>query len=85
MRTYNRYIIYLALAVCLANTLLAFLGQNDLVVYFTVNVLTYLVITLLYSYLNPGAKKALNTMGVVLFAGFIVVVSLKVIGILSGR
>jgi hypothetical protein len=85
LRTYNKYIIFLALTVCLANTLLAFLGQNDLVVYFTVNVLAYLVITLLYSYLNPGARKALNTIGIALFAGFIVVVSLKVIEILSGR
>jgi len=85
LRIYNKYIVSLALASGLTNTLLAFLGQNDLAVYFIVNVLAYLVITLLYTYLNPRARRALNTVGVVLFAGFMVIVSLKVIEILSGR
>ena len=85
MRVYNKYIVSLALASGLINTLLAILGQNDLGVYFTVNVLAYLVITLLYAYLNPRARKALNTVGIVLFAGFVVIISLKAIEILSGR
>ena len=85
MRVYNKYIVSLALASGLINTLLAILGQNDLGVYFTVNVLAYLVITLLYAYLNPRVRKALNTVGIVLFAGFVVIISLKAIEILSGR
>ncbi len=85
MRIYNKYVVSLALAACLINTLLAFFGQNDLVTYFTINILAYLVITLLYAYLNPRARRALNTVGAVLFAGFMVIISLKVIEILSGR
>ena len=85
MRTYNKYIVSLALSACLINTLLAFFGQNDLGIYFAINIIAYLVITLLYVYLNPRARRALNTAGVVLFGGFMVIVVTKVIEILSGR
>ncbi len=85
MRIYNKYVVSLVLASGLINTLLAFFGQNDLGIYFTVNIIAYLVITLLYVYLNPRARRALNTVGVVLFGGFMVIVVTKVIEILSGR
>ena len=85
MRIYNKYIISLILAASAVNTLLAAVGQNDLEVYFVVNILAYLVVTLLYVYLNPRAKKALNTIGAVLFGGFLVIVSIKVIEIVAGR
>ncbi len=85
MRVYNKYIVSLALAAGLVNTSLAAFGQNDLSVYFTVNIIAYLVITLLYVYLNPRARRALNTISVVLFAGFMVIVVLNVVEIISGR
>ncbi|MFC1928310.1 hypothetical protein ACFLXK_01740 [Chloroflexota bacterium] len=85
MRIYNKYVISLALSACLINTLLAFWGQSDLTVYFVINIIAYLVITLLYVYLNPRATRALNTIGIVLFAGFMVTVALKVLDILSGK
>ena len=84
MRIFNTYIIYLALAACLINIVLASFGQNNLEIYFIANILAYLIITLLYVYLNPRARRALNTIGIVLFAGFAVIVSLKVVEILSG-
>ena len=85
MRIYNKYVVSLALSACLINTLLAFFGQNDLGIYFTINIIAYLVITLLYVYLNPRARRALNTVSAALFAGFMVIVVLKVIEVLSGR
>ena len=85
MRIYNKYIVILALSSCLINSLLAFWGQGDLTIYFIINIMAYLVITLLYVYLNPRARRALNTAGVVLFGGFMVTVVTKVIEILSGR
>ena len=85
MRIYNKYVVSLVLASGLINTLLAFFGQNDLTIYFTVNIIAYLVITMIYVYLNPRARRALNTVGVVLFGGFMVIVVTKVIDILSGR
>ena len=85
MRIYNKYLISLVLAACLINISLAFAGQNDLELYFTVNIITYLVITLLYVYFNPRARRALNTISAVLLAGFMVIVVLKVMVILSGK
>ncbi len=85
MRIYNKYVVALVLASCLINTLLAFFNQNDLEIYFIINIIAYLLITLLYVYLNPRARGALNTVGAVLFAGFMVIVLLKTMEILSGR
>ena len=84
MRTYNKYILTLALSSGLVNSLLAFWGQGDLEIYFITNITVYLVITLLYVYLNPRARRALNTIGIVLFGGFIVTVVLKTMEILTG-
>ncbi len=84
MRIYNKYIISLALASCLINPLLAFFGQNDLMVYFALNIAAYLVITLLYLYLNLEVRRALNTVTAVFFAGFVLVVVYKVLEILLG-
>ena len=85
MRIFNKYIISLVLASCFINALLAFYGQNDLVVYFAINVVVYLAITLLYVFLNPRARRVLNTIGIVFFGGFMVTVAIKVVEILSSR
>ena len=85
MRVYNKYIVILALSSCLINSILAFWGQGDLKIYFIINIMAYLVITLLYVYLNPRARRTLNTVSIALFAGFTVIVALSAIEILSGR
>jgi hypothetical protein len=85
LRIYNKYIVCLALASCLINIILAFFGQDNIEIYFVINILVYLIITLLYVYLNPRARRALNSIGIILFAGFMVIVTIKVIEILSGR
>ncbi len=84
MRIYNRYVVSLVLVCCLINTVLAFLGRNDLEIYLTINIVAYLVITLLYVYLNPRARRALNPVSAVLFAGFMVMVVVEVLGIVLG-
>jgi hypothetical protein len=73
------------LVACLINTLLAFFGQNDLGLYLTINIIAYLVITLLYVYLNPRARRALNSVGAVLLGGIMVIVALKVMEIIAGQ
>jgi predicted membrane channel-forming protein YqfA (hemolysin III family) len=85
LRVYNRLVIYLAIAAGLVNTLLALWGQKDLGVYFAINVIAYLVIILLYTYLNPRARRALDTAGYLLLGGFLAVAVMKVVEILSGR
>lgn len=83
MRVFNRLIITLALAFGLINIVLAFTGQDDIGVYFIANSLAYLIITLLYVHLYPRAKAALNGLSLVIFAGFMVIVALRVIEILT--
>ena len=82
MRIYNKYIISLTLVSCIINSLLAFWGQDNLDVYFIINIIAYLVITLLYANFNRRAGTALSTVGAVFFAGFLVVVSLKAVEVL---
>lgn len=83
MRIYNRYVISLVLSACLINTALAFWGEDDLEVYFIINTIAYLAITLLYVYFNRSARKTLSIAGGVLFAGFMVILALKVMEIVS--
>ena len=85
MRIYNNYVISLAISACLINSILAFLGQDDIIIYFIINLLAYLVVTLLYAYLNPRARRALGTISAVSFAGFFVIVVLKVIELWTGK
>ncbi len=75
----------LAVATGLVNTLLAVGGQEGLDVYFTVNIIVYLAITLLYVYINPRARRALDAIGYMLFSGFLVIVAVKVMDILAGK
>jgi hypothetical protein len=83
LRTYNKLIVSLVLAFALINALLAFFGQNDIAIYFIASAIVYLIITLVYVYLNPRGRTALNSLSAVIFAGFLVIVALKVIEILK--
>ncbi|MFC1948723.1 hypothetical protein ACFLW0_00905 [Chloroflexota bacterium] len=85
MRIYNKYVITIALVSGIINSLLALLGQSDLGIYFIINVLAYLVITLLYVHFNPRARMALNSIGVILFGGFAVIVIIKAMEFLSSK
>lgn len=82
MTIFNKYLISLVLAASAANILLAIFQQNNLEIYFIVNVLSYLIITLLYVNLNPRARGALNAISAILFGSFMVIVVIKVLGII---
>ena len=85
MSAFNRYIVFLVLAASIINIMFAFTRQNDLTVYFTVNVIAYLVLTVLHAYLNPGARKALSTVAIVLFGCFLMIVIIKTVDVVSGK
>jgi len=85
VRIYNRFILTLTLAAGFINVLLAFLGQQDIQIYFIINIIAYMVITLLYVYFNPRARRALDGVSVVFFGAFLVIVAIKVMDIISGR
>jgi len=82
VRLYNRYLLTLAALFTLSTSLLAAYGQERLDAYFTVYVIEYLVATLLFVALDRRARRLLDVMGYVLFAGFLVIVAMKVIEIL---
>ena len=82
MRIYNRYLIFVVLVSCLIDIFLAFVKQNDIAVYFTLNVIAYLTITMLFIFFSPKTRRILSVVSVVYLAGFMVVVTLKVLGIM---
>jgi hypothetical protein len=82
LRIYNRYLIFLVLVSCLIDIFLAFVKQNDIAVYFTINVIAYLTITMLFIFFSPKTRRILSVVSVVYLAGFMVVVTLKILGIM---
>jgi hypothetical protein len=82
LRIYNRYLTFLVLVSCLIDIFLAFVKQNDIAVYFTLNVIAYLTITMLFIFFSPKTRRILSVVSVVYLAGFMVVVTLKILGIL---
>ncbi len=83
MRIYNRYIVSLALLLTLTTVIMAAYGQDRLDVYFTVYLIETLVLTEVYVYLTPKARKGLNLITGVLFIGFVGIVAFEVYRILA--
>ena len=84
MRIYNRYILFLALLLLLTTGILSAVGENRLDLYFSIYVIESLILTELYLYLNPKARRGLSRVNYILFAGFLFIVALKVVEILWG-
>ncbi len=85
MRIYRRYVFVLILISCLVNTLLAFFGQDDLVTYLIINIICFLVLTLIFMPSNPGARKTFSTLILIFFKGFLVIVIIEISDIFSGQ
>lgn len=83
MTIFNKYVFSLVLAACTGNIILAFLRQDNLEIYFVVNVLSYLIVTLLYVFLNPRAKSALSAVTSILFGSFMVMAVIRIIKLIS--
>lgn len=84
MRIYNRYILALGAAFSLATVMMALGRVREIVAYFLVYAIVYLAITALFVHFNPRARRALDTVSFVAFAGSISIVILKVVEILRG-
>ena len=83
MKVYNNYILTVAVLLLLTTIILIGLGQNALDVYYTIYILEALIVTELYVYLNAKVRRGLNLVSIILFGGFLVIVSLRVIEILA--
>ena len=85
MRVFNTYIVALVLIFTTITVVLAAYGLDRLDGYFIAYTLGLLGLTVLYVYFNPRARRGLNMVGSAAFAGFLVVVALRVIEWLFGR
>ncbi len=83
MKIYNRYILTTAFLLLLTTVLLIATGQASLDVYYITYIVEALIITELYVYFNTNARRGLNLVSMVLFGGFLFIVSLEVIKILA--
>lgn len=83
MKIYNSYILIIAILLLLTTVILVALGQDSLDVYYSIYVIEALIITELYVYFNARARRGLNFISAILFAGFLFIVSLRVIKILA--
>lgn len=84
MKIYDNYIIILASLFLTTTVVFALLDETRLDLCFTVYLIETLVLNELCIYLNPRAKKQLNSVNYVLFAGFLAIVVAKVIDIICG-
>jgi hypothetical protein len=83
MRIYNRYLLILVLTSCLIDIILAFTGQTDIEICFTILVIAFLIITMLFVYFSPKTRKALSLISIVFLSGFMVIVALKIMEVLG--
>jgi hypothetical protein len=83
VKIYNSYILIVAILLLLTTIILTGIGQDSLDVYYTVYILEALVVTELYVYFNAKARRGLNMVSILLFAGFAIIVSQQVIKILA--
>jgi uncharacterized membrane protein YhdT len=82
VRVYDRYLATLALLFTTTTVLLAAYSQQKLDLYFSLYLIEYLAATLVFAYLHPQAHRLLGFLGHFLFAGFMVIVAMKVFQIL---
>jgi len=83
MRIYNRYIITVAVLLLLTTVLLVALGIDSLEIYCISYIIETLLVTELYRYLSPLARRALTRVSVVLLGIFLLIIALQVIKILG--
>lgn len=85
MTLYNRYIFIMALIFSVTALFFAIAAVADLWLCITVYVIESLILTELFIYLNPRAKKNLNRVNIILFVLFLMLVAAKVAEILGIR
>ncbi len=81
MKPYNRYLIALTVTLSASVVVLIAYGVQRLNLYLSLNIVGYLIVTLLFAYLHSRARRILDKVGYVLFAGFLVVVALRMIAL----
>ncbi len=76
-------LLILTLMLAIINAILILLKQNDIAIYFILDSIAYIVITLFYTSLNHRSVSALNRMSAIIFVGFITIMVFKIMVILK--
>ncbi len=79
MKIYNVYIIITTVAFLLTTVILAALGETQLSSYYALYIIEALVVTELFIYFNARARRGLNVVSAVLFAGFVITITLQIL------
>ncbi len=85
MTLYNRYIVSLALIFSLTSVVFALVAIANLDLCLTIYIIESLIVTELFIYLNPRAKRNLIWVNVILFSLFILLVVAKIAEIILGQ
>ena len=83
MKIYNNYILAVAIALLVTTIILAATGQHPLDLYYTLYIIEAFIVTELYIHFSAKAKRGLNQISLILFGGFLAVVALQVIKIVT--
>jgi len=83
VKIYNSYILTVALCLLLTTVILIATGQDTLDIYYTIYIIEALIITELYVFFNAKARRGLTLASGLLFAGFMVILGIQVIKILT--
>ena len=83
MGIYNRYIVTIGILLLLTAVILIGLGINSLKAYYTGFIMEALIVTELYRYLMPKARRGLNTVSIMLLCGFVLILIVQTIQILA--
>ena len=84
MRIYNRYLLALTLFVLVTTILLTLKNEDRLDIFFSVFMIEYLVVTMIFAYFNPRARRLNGFLGGILLLVFLAMVTLKAVEILIG-
>lgn len=79
MRIYNVYVLIVSALLMLTTVILVALGQSSLAVYYSSYIIEALVVTEMFAYFIPKARRGLNLVSATLFGGFMVVICLQII------
>ena len=85
MKIDNRYIFFLVVISCMVNTLLAFSGHEELSTYLLINIICFLVLTFIFTPTNPKVRMTFNTLSMIFFISFLVIVIMELPDIFTGK
>ncbi len=85
MRVYNSFIVALAVTFTLITLFMSLFQVAGLDAYFAVYTIALLVLIALFTVFSPRARRNLNQVGIGAFGGFMVIVAVKIVEILSGK